>query len=260
MSDQNKLIDASALAFTFEPPVPVGPLLGQSATQIKVIYKLSDTVETFVNACCAAVKEAYDKGRIDLLYMKEIQTRLDSLENIKKDVALSSSNLMTLCNTLGARFVTACVAELPYMRYSTFPLQACTNYQCVITMQRALYNAAKWASETDYMHEEQMAQAYMAVLQSLSTTDKYLNTRFPNNAEAFEFNTVLKGFIGIYHPGYTSVGDMDVHAEYASELEAYYSDEESDDDCRDAKDATAVRVCVGEYAILDEYSPLALIH
>lgn len=262
MSDQTILNQLSALTFSFEPPMPVGPLVGRAATPIEVEYNLLMSVWDFVLACRKAVQDAYDSGRMELDYFKDVQLRLESLDYLDKEVILTPSNLMTICNTLGARSVKSEIAsKIKYLRYGKLYLSASTNYACIITLQRALYNVAMWASKTDYMHEEQIVQTYMAKVASDIRYEEWLSSRYPNHADNFEYEKVMSGFIGIYAPEYNYARqDENIYATYASELEDYYSDlDEVPDHEAVASDAQAVRVAVGEHALFDKDSPLALL-
>lgn len=231
--DGEQAAEASALIFSFEPPVPTGPLLGQRTIRVTVVFKPNDSLDVFLGNCRKVLEEAYAQDRLALEHWKDICVRLDSLSYLEHGI-LDASALAAICNTLGARSIRLAAVEGICMpessRVPELDLGADTDYSQVVEFITNLYNAVLYLSGNLKLgdiegHPDIMAITY-AVVAGMTYSDSF--SRYRKLKRDISWTSIFKYFIGLYMQDFESTGLIDDRCDefvsFEKELRTVYSD------------------------------------
>lgn len=236
--------EAAALIFSFEPPVPTGPLLGQRTIRVTVAFKPNDSLHGFLENCRKVLEEAYAQDRLALEHWKDICVRLDSLSYLEHSI-MDASALASICNTLGARSIRLAAADGICMpdrsRVQEIDLGADTDYSQVVEFINNLYNAVLYLSGNLKLgdvegHPDLMAITYAVVA---GMTDREAFSRYRRSKRDISWTTIFKFFIGLYMQDFESTGLVDDRCDefvsFEKELKTMYADHPELGDVEDVR-------------------------
>lgn len=259
--------EAAALIFSFEPPVPTGPLLGQRTIRVTVVFKPNDSLNVFLWNCRKVLEEAYAQDRLALEHWKDICVRLDSLSYLEHGI-MSASALAAICNTLGARSIRLVAAEdisrPEQRRVSELDLGADTDYSQVVEFITNLYSAVLYLSGNLTMgdvpgHPNHIAITY-AVVAGMTAREAF--SRYRRTTRDISWTTIFKCFIGLYMQEFASTGLVDDRCDefvsFEQELRTVYEDHPDLGDADDVPNmnyegkAWSVQVTANYWAVFHE--------
>lgn len=265
--DGEQAAEASALIFSFEPPVPTGPLLGQRTIRETVVFKPNDSLHTFLGNCRKVLEKAYEQDRLALEHWKDICVRLDSLSYLEHGI-LDASALASICNTLGARSIRLAAVEGIYMpeqgRVPELDLGADTDYSQVVEFITNLYSAVLYLSGNLKLgdvdgHPELIAITYAV---AAGMTDRESFSRYRRSTRDISWTTIFKFFIGLYMREFASTGLIndrcDEFVSFEQELRTVYEDHPDLGDADDVPNmnyegkAWSVQVTANYWAVFHE--------
>lgn len=231
--DGEQAAEAAALIFSFEPPIPTGPLLGQRTIRVTVVFKPNDSMHDFLEKCRKVLEEAYAQDRLALEHWKDICVRLHSLAHLEHSI-MDASALASICNTLGARSLRLAATDGICMpdrsRVQEIELGADTDYSKVVEFINNLYNAVLYLSGNLKLgdvsgHPDLMAITYAVVA---GMTDREAFSRYRSSKRDISWTTIFKFFIGLYMQEFESTGLVDDRCDefvsFEKELRTVYGD------------------------------------
>lgn len=256
----------SSLRFVFESPIPVGELLGQHSPQVEVLYSPMDSLWQFVTHCRDAFEKAFAAGRIELAHWKDIVQRLDSLDRLKHEM-VTPSNLITVCNTLGAKYASPIVADLGAKDSYDIRLGSTTNYACVLNLAQECYKAVLAVrsciatgcfAPTEEDRAAVVAAAYIG--RCLQTASEVFYNKASDVVTKLSAEKIMDGFVGVYRQAFYSTGTIDDRydefVEYERDLSYYYEDNPTDDE-HSPGFAYSTPIGGALWAVFDPGSPLS---
>lgn len=257
----------SSLRFVFEAPIPVGELLGQHSPQVEVLYSPMDSLWQFVTHCREAFEKAFTAGRIELAHWKDIVQRFDSLDRLKNEM-MTSSNLITVCNTLGAKYARPVVADLGAKASFDIRLGSTTNYACVLNLAQECYKAVLAVrsciatgcfAPTEEDRAAVVAAAYIG--RCLQTVSEAFYDKASDVAAKLSAEKIMNGFVGVYRQAFYSTGTIDDRydefVEYERDLSYYYYEDNPTDDEHSPGCAYSTPIGGTLWAVFDPGSPLS---
>ena len=265
--DGEQAAEAAALIFSFEPPVPVGPLLGQRTIRVHVTFKPNETLRAFLENCRKVLEEAYMADRLALEHWKDICARLDSLAYLDRGV-LDSSALASICNTLGARSVRLAAAEGAVMpesrRVAELELGSETDYGQVVDFITNLYNAVLYMSGNLKLGDTNGTPELIALAYAIATgmSDREVFQRDRRCNVNLDWTVVFKFLVGLYMQEFASTGLVDDRCDefvsFEQELRTVYEDQPDLGDADDVPNmnyegkAWSVQVTANYWAVFHE--------
>lgn len=265
--DGEQAAEAAALIFSFEPPVPTGPLLGQRTIRVTVAFKPNDSLHVFLGNCRKVLEQAYEQDRLALEHWKDICVRLDSLSYLERGI-MDASALAAICNTLGARSIRLAAAEdisnPEQRRVAELDLGADTDYSQVVEFITNLYSAVLYLSGNLTMgdvpgHPKHIAITY-AVVAGMTVREAF--SRYRRTTRDISWTTIFKFFIGLYMQEFASTGLVDDRCDefvsFEQELRTVYEDHPDLGDADDVPNmnyegkAWSVQVTANYWAVFHE--------
>lgn len=265
--DGEQAAEAAALIFSFEPPIPTGPLLGQRTIRVTVVFKPNESLHTFLEKCRHVLEEAYAQDRLALEHWKDICVRLDSLSYLEHSI-MDASALASICNTLGARSIRLAAVEGACMpdqsRVPELDLGADTDYSQVVEFITNIYSAVLYLSGNLKLGDidarpELIAIAYAAVV---GMTDREAFSRYRRSKRDISWTVVFKFLVGLYMQEFASTGLVDDRCDefvsFEQELRTLYEDHPDLGDADDVPNmnyegkAWSVQVTANYWAVFHE--------
>lgn len=265
--DGEQAAEAAALIFSFEPPVPTGPLLGQRTIRVTVVFKPSDSLHTFLGKCRQVLEAAYAQDRLALEHWKDICVRLDSLSYLEHSI-MDASALASVCNTLGARSIRLAAVEGICMpdrsRVPELDLGADTDYSQVVEFITNLYNAVLYLSGNlklgDVPARPELIAITYAVVAGMLDRDAF--SRYRRSKRDISWTVVFKFLVGLYMQEFASTGLVDDRCDefvsFEQELRTLYEDHPDLGDADDVPNmnyegkAWSVQVTANYWAVFHE--------
>lgn len=261
MNTEKWKLKASSMHIRFEPPIPVGELLGQHAYAITVRYNVNDSLRSLIDSVSAEYEQAYEDNLIDFIYLKDIRQRINSLDYIKNNNH-AEEKFAVICNTLGARmvflnFLTHGVHE-PKYTLNAIHLTSSSNTSLLYKLQQNIYKAIDYIAslypednfeDYGFLNATLYAASYWTLLEHKLKINLMLNTS-PADWPVEDIDTllnpatILKGYSGFY----CSEQDSEVTAKY-NVLRDYL--EANEDEDIDAEDVEVYILCGNrDYAMI----------